>query len=291
MRIQRTVSDLKPLFLILFLSAAGTLCLMSSTYYLQMPFSPWFALVSTGIIFAIYILNCFTDVREDFANDLPKLLFFTNRKFLYQIGIVTLCFVLFLLTIQRKLVIYPVVLVAIGILYSFRLIPWYNAAEGFHFRRLKEFVLVKNLLVSALWGASVFILPYILHDMPVQLSHSVIALMIAFGISTLCNSIFNDVRDIIGDRMAGSKTIPILIGTRASYWSIGVINFLWMVATGWMLQVNWIDSRHALLLVALALFPLSCIFLYRNNLLSRGNLDFYSEADLVIFAGGIFLLA
>jgi len=290
MQITKKLGDHRPLILVLFLAVAGTLCLASSMRYLKMPFSPWFGLVSAGIIFAIYLLNCFTDIREDFANDLGKLLFFTNRKFLYQIGIVTLCFVLFLLTVQRKLVVYPVVLVSIGILYSFRLIPWYSASQGFHFRRLKEFVLVKNLLVAALWGCSLFILPAIFMDVPIRFTHPTIALMMAIAVSTFSNTMFNDVRDIVGDRIAGNTTIPTLLGTRATYAILMLINLLWMASAGWMRQANWIDTPHLAFIAVLAVFPFSCIFLYRRNLLSRSDMDFFSECDLLIFAAGVFLL-
>jgi len=260
-------------------------------HYLRMPFSPWFGLVSTGIIFAIYLLNRYTDIKEDFANDIGKLLFFTSRKFLFQIGIISLCFVLFVLTIERKLTAFPVLLVVIGILYSFRMIPWYNADQGLHFRRLKEFMLIKNLIVATLWGGFVFILPSILADSPLHLTRQTTALIVGFIISTFSNTLFSDIRDLEGDRIAGNQTIPVTFGTRSSYRLLALANLIWLAFAEQMWQAHWIDTSHLLFIAVLNSFPFICIFLHRRSLLSRKNMDFFAELDLVIFAAGMFALS
>lgn len=291
MQVARRLSDVRPLLLVAFLSMAGMLCILASMTYLEMPGKACVGVVFSGIVFAVYVLNRFTDKTEDFANDMGKLLFFTKHKSLFTAGLLAIVFVLLALTLQHKLAVYPLVLLTLGILYSFRLIPWYNTERGFYFRRLKEFVLVKNLLVSLLWGISIFVFPAAFTGFVLRPDAVLMVLMGVAIISTFSNTLFSDVRDVLGDRLAGNRTIPVIFGKKMSYGLILAMNAGWWITCLALLRMQVIEPVHFLFASIMVLFPAFLILAQFKSILSRHALDFLSECDLLLFATGLFLLS
>ena len=77
---------------------------------------------------------------------------------------------------------------------------------------------VKNLAVSFLWGACVFVVPILYSPIPVIQSSCMMLLPgIGLFLSTLNNTLFDDILDEDGDRVAGIRTLPTVWGARNSY--------------------------------------------------------------------------
>jgi 4-hydroxybenzoate polyprenyltransferase len=284
-------ASIKPVLITLYLPFAGVLSVCSVVCYLHLKPEPVLMGVCIGLIFSIYILNCFSDSKEDSINDADKLAFFSKSKLLFKIGIAAMALSTIVLITQGKLTQYHVVLMAVGIAYSYKLIPWYTGSRGIYFVRLKELPLVKNLVVSFFWGASVFIVPIMFSNTPVHVTVSLYALIGALCISTFNNTVFNDIRDVVGDTIANAHTLPTLLGIKKTVALIAVIDCLWILLFCGLLVTGAITLKHFVLLGILALYPIAYIGLNYAGMLSLKIAVYASELDLVIFAGGLAIIS
>jgi len=284
-------ASFKPVLVTLYLPVAGVISVCSVSLYLHLKPEPLLLLVCIGLIFSIYILNCFSDVKEDSINDREKSAFFSRSTVLFKIGIAAMALSIALLIFKGKLTQYHIVLMAVGIAYSYKLIPWYAKSRGLFFIRLKELPLVKNLVVSFFWGASIFLVPIMFSNNPIRFTVPLYALMIALCVSTFNNTVFNDIRDLVGDTIAKAHTLPTLIGTTKTIALIGAIDCLWIAALIGMHLSGAINAKHCMLLLALAFYPMIYIGLNCAGMLSQKKAVYLSELDLMVFAGGMVILS
>lgn len=279
----------RPLLLLGFLSIGGTLAASAATMYMHVPFSPFIPLICLGTIFGLYALNRYTDLKEDFANDSYTSVFFAQRRGLLHLVWAVLGVVVVALALTERLGAYVMVLLLVGIFYSCKLVPWYRPGSGFAFIRLKEIPLMKNLLVSGLWGASIFAVPLLLsRHQPTSaelLGAGVLAA--AMMLSTLNNTLFCDLLDIEGDRMVGNRTLPVLIGERATLRIAAMYNVAWAATVVLLAAHRALEPGLLALVVVLALYPLAYFIPYRRGWMRRQVLEFVAEGDLLMFAVGM----
>ena len=157
------------------------------------------------IVFAatlfVYSLNRLTDIEEDVRN-VPGRATFTNRygKLFFIAGVI-----LYLAAIGGAFVLgisgapFLVLPVVVAVLYSLF--------------RVKQLLLVKNLIVGISWG----IIP-----MGVGVYYRIVftpEILVSFGfftvMLTVAAAVF-DIKDIEGDRAEGIRTVPIVFGPRAT---------------------------------------------------------------------------
>jgi 4-hydroxybenzoate polyprenyltransferase len=289
--IKARILEHKPVLILLYLSFMGCLSVFAVQMYLGLGFEPLICLCSMGIIFGIYTSNRFTDATEDFTNDIQKVLFFQRRKIWYAIAILSLASSLGILLLQQKLNWLHFLLLGMGFCYSYRLIPWYTPGKGLVLIRIKEMTFVKNLAVSFLWGGSVFLVP-ILYSQG-RIGNPFVICMLGAGLflSTLNNTLFDDLLDADGDRVAGIKTLPTAWGTRPSLillWSLDAAWIAWSVAC---LLMGKLDGWHAAFLIFLGLYPAAYMGMSRLGKVSNAWTDFLMESDLLLFSGGLILLS
>ena len=110
----------KHLLIVLYLSFMGMACVLAAMLYLGAPPDPVVAVTFMGLVFFIYIINRFTDIREDFTNDTAKAVFFEKHKTLLKAGISTIVLAVIALAAANKLSLFHVILIGTGILYSYR---------------------------------------------------------------------------------------------------------------------------------------------------------------------------
>lgn len=284
------VRNAKHLVVILYLAVAGALCVFSFMHYMGESFQPGVGLIFMGIVFSIYILNRFSDAHEDFTNDISKYMFFSKRKFLYKLGIASMVLILVSLTAMKKLSAYHILLLSLGVLYSYRLVPWYSKKKGLLYIRLKELPFVKNVIVSLLWGSSVFLIPMLFLGGTVSWTPVIYLLMGAMTVSTLTNTLFSDIRDELGDRMAGTNTLPVLWGGRNCYRLLFSVNAVWLGICAVSLLKSMISIQLMIFFSVLVFYPLGYMLSHRYNKKRSTVVDFLCESDLLIFAGGMALL-
>jgi 4-hydroxy-3-methylbut-2-enyl diphosphate reductase len=161
------------------------------------------------------------------------------------------------------------------------------------FLRLKEIPLVKNVLVSALWGLSVFAVPRMQAEGPFLFAslEPVAFLVVALAISTLNSTVFNDVLDRTGDLLARNPTLPVLVGNAKTIALLLAVDGAWLVAVVVLAATGVIDAAHGAFLTLLALYPLTYLLAYRTKRMGRVGMTLLAEGDLSIFTGGLLLLA
>lgn len=283
------IIEMKPVLTLVYLSAMGFLSVFSVERYLGSAFEPFGCLSFMGIIFGIYTLNRFTDASEDFTNDIGRMLFFHRKKEFLILACASLASSLGYLIVTHKLNWMHVLLMAMGSAYSYRVIPWYAPAAGLRLMRIKEMTFLKNISVSFLWGASVFVLP-ILRSGAAYNAFTIRLLAVGLFISTLNNTLFDDILDEAGDRVAGIKTLPTTWGGRNSQILLMCIDAVWLGAVATLHYSGIIDSPHAAFLAFLGLYPFVYIGLHMSGRSSRDMVDYLSEGDLFFFAVGMLLL-
>jgi len=244
-----------------------------------------------GIVFSIYILNRFTDIQEDYANDVGELLFFQKKPFLYALGVGIFILVIATFVILGKLHSYHLFLFGFGILYSYRLLPWYRKGKGIVFYRLKEIPLAKNIVVSFLWGISIFMIPIMFLDID---THNIVPLCVlttAIILSTFNNTLFSDILDELGDRFAHNNTLPVIWGARNCFILLTSIDIVWELFLIGMVYLGKIDLSHYIFLALFGLYPFVCFVSYITRHLHRQAIEFLCESDLLIFATGLLILS
>jgi 4-hydroxybenzoate polyprenyltransferase len=285
------LQEMKPALILFYLSFMGCLCVFSVQMYLKLKFEPLICLCSMGIIFGVYTYNRFTDTQEDFTNDIGRLLFFQKKRGFLFLAVAAVCASFGALLFLHKLAGLHFVLLAVGFCYSYRAIPWYSASGGFRFVRIKEMTFVKNLAVSFLWSASVFAVPILYSSEAVKGGFILFMLGAGMFVSTLNNTLFDDILDEQGDRVAGIKTLPTVWGARKSYLLLWSLDAAWIAAVAACFAAGTLNGGHAAFLAFLGLYPLTYMALHGIAKTPRSIVDFLSESDLLFFALGLMLLS
>lgn len=289
--LRRRIQSYVPLLNVAYLATMGTICVYSAQRYMQQPLQPLLAPICLSIIFGVYVLNRFTDTKEDLANKVGVYHFFATKGFLLKAALGGIALAVVALAAAGQLRAYHLILVSAGILYSYRLVPWYRSGTGVVFVRLKELPFVKNLIVSFFWGSGVFVIPVLFARQPITGYPTLWILGISLAISTLGNTVYCDIRDEQGDRLAGNNTLPVVIGVQRTFGFLGVISGLWIVSAGILLALHVIDLPHLVCIVALALYPGVYIAADRRFHLPAAVVDLLCESDLMLFAGGLIVLS
>jgi len=289
--IKAKLIELKPALALFYLSFMGCFCVFAVQVYMGLPVDPVICLVSMALIFGIYTYNRFTDLEEDFTNDISRVLFFQRKRGFFVLAVSALGGSLAYLTAAGKLTWLHLVLLGVGICYSYRMIPWWSPATGLALLRIKEMTFVKNLAVSFLWGACVFAVPILYSEGPIHHRGLVLFLGVGLFLSTLNNTLFDDILDEPGDRVAGIKTLPTLWGARRSYLLLWLLDAAWLAFVLASFLAGRLDAGHAGFLSLLAVYPVAYMALQATGKAPHFLVDLLAESDLFVFAVGLMLLA
>jgi 4-hydroxybenzoate polyprenyltransferase len=171
------------------------------------------------------------------------------------------------------------------------MVPWWSPSAGFSLLRIKEMTFVKNVAVSFLWGACVFAVPILYASAPAAHADRLLLLGLGLFLSTLNNTLFDDILDEAGDRVARIKTLPTVWGAGRSYALLWALDAAWLLAMGLGWGAGLLDGAHAAFLSLLALYPSVYMGLHLSGRAPKGVVDVLAESDLLIFAVGLMLLA
>lgn len=167
------------------------------------------------ITFSMYSFNKLTDREEDLIN-MPKRASFIGAEgsFLIFFSLIPYGAALLIGGLENKLAM-PILLFPLcaGIAYSVK-IPYLV--------RLKDILVMKNLIVSLSWALGAGLLPAIYLHNPML----VFLIFCFFLIKCFINTVLFDVRDIRGDGEKDVKTIPVIIGIDKTKKLLLVLNSL-----------------------------------------------------------------
>ncbi|MBO3842889.1 MAG: UbiA family prenyltransferase [Candidatus Brockarchaeota archaeon] len=103
--------------------------------------------------------------------------------------------------------------------------------------RLKDILGVKNLTLATAWAAVPTLVPILVKAGPAGARGVLLSLMIFsfIFVKAMINTILFDVRDVRGDSSAGVRTLPVVLGVKAVYRLLILLNMtlvLWVIACG-----------------------------------------------------------
>lgn len=289
--IKARLEEMKPALVLFYLSFMGCFCVLAVQVYAGLPIDPLICLVSMAMIFGIYTYNRFTDLEEDFTNDIARALYFQKKRSFLFLAVTALVGSFAFLLLSGKLEWLHFLLLGIGVCYSYRTIPWWTPSRGLRLMRIKEMTFVKNIAVSFLWGACVFAMPVLYAGVPAAHPDIIPLLGLGLILSTLNNTLFDDILDEAGDRVAGIRTLPTVWGARSSYLLLWTLDVAWLLAVGGLLLAGRLDSGHAAFLSLLALYPFLYMGLNASGRAPKFVVDLLAETDLLVFAAGLMILA
>ncbi|WP_254862722.1 UbiA family prenyltransferase [Halovivax gelatinilyticus] len=216
-----------------FISLAATSWVVTTVVLAELPFDPIPLFIVFVVTLFVYSLNRFTDIDEDEFN-VPGRATFTRRYGRFVLAVGSIGYLLaaglaLLLDVPRaELLFAPVVVIG---LYS---------VVG-----LKEYLLVKNVLVGVAWagiplGTGVYY--------GVAGRTTILFLTgFVFCMLTIAAVVF-DVKDIVGDRREGITTIPRVVGTERTRYGCAGATVLVAAAVVGSVLIDRVSPRYLVLL-------------------------------------------
>jgi 4-hydroxybenzoate polyprenyltransferase len=256
--------------------AAGAMVFISSILH-QVTFSLIVSALGMLITYSIYNLNRKTDESEDAVNHAHRYAFTKKyEKILYLSGIGAYLLALVLSGFYGILVILvSSIPLLTGLIYSTPILP-----QGFRYRRLKEIPVLKSLLVAIAWALPPALLPvYISGASPDLVT---LAVILFFFSLVFINTVLFDIRDLEGDRAAGVRTIPVLLGIPRTKTLLTLVNVIFGTAVLSILLFSHISPVYICLIVTGMIYAQAYILLYQN--VSTGNLrcDVIADGQFIV---------
>lgn len=246
--------------------------------------------IACAFILGIYLLNWLSEIKADFINDESRLLLLKNHRLYWSITIASLSLGVVVPTIMGKLHWSIPLLLVIGILYSFPLIPWYHKKSGWISARLKDIPGLKSLTVSSCYAAYVFGLPLIFSAQVAEMDSQIVWLIIGVFILNMLNTNFDDSLDIQSDKIEGVPTLPVLLGRKKFLNAFVAVNLIWISVIVLAFSNQALDGKHAGFLLAQAFLPFAWILTQKVWPERKFLLDILIESDLYIAALGFILI-
>lgn len=256
------------------LAAAGMAYLSGVLH--EVPCNPVVLILGMLTTYSVYNLNRKTDESEDEINHSERYAFtkrYEKTLLATAIGAYVLALVLSGVYGMAVIVIAAIPLLS-GLVYSTPLLP-----PGFRYRRLKEIPVAKSLLVACAWALPPALLPvYIAGAVPGIIT---IGVILFFFSLVFINTVLFDIRDVVGDRATGVRTIPVCIGIPGTKLLLTGVNIsLGLLILG--LLAGRIPLIFLVLILAGMIYAQGYILLYHR--MKAGNL----VCDLI--ADGQFIL-
>lgn len=205
----------------------------------------------------VYTLNRVGGEDEDKIN-YPERVKFSSRykKILLPIAIIGYIFG-FILSLNLNLTVT-----------FFTLLPIFSF---FIYRIFKKFTIVKNIIIGFVWASSVLLI-----GASTRIFNEIIFSFFCFVfLRDFSNSIFFDIRDVNGDKKAGIKTIPIILGIKKTLLLLNIINIFSGILLLFLIFFNYLPQK-AITLLGLIFYN---IFYY--NLYKKGNVDKFFLFDVI----------
>lgn len=162
------------------------------------------AIVMLFIYAIVYLYNYFTDVEEDKLNDsYNPVMDDTYRR-------VIIAYIVFALAATVVICLEYLGTLPLAVAGFFLLIGFLYSTPPFRFK--KRFIL-KNVAIGLLWGPLLLVMTTSLTGTIALVD---LVMVTFFGIISLMASIISDFRDLEGDREAGVRTVPVVLGIRGT---------------------------------------------------------------------------
>ncbi len=261
--------------------ALGAGCLSYTSSLLQQVEPQWkYFFVAFFYIYAMHILNHFTDVASKLNDPVQSMFYGRHRQFLLVSGAVSA-----LAALGLGLVLGPVAFAFIlamsglGLVYNLKIIPE-RLATLTRIAALKEIPGSKTVFTSLAWGVLAALIPVVCSEQPLTAA-TVVAFLFVFGLIFIRSGLF-EILAIEGDRVVGKETLAIALGrTRTlNLLTLGCLVFAaaLLIAAG----AGLVPSLGYVLSLC-GLYALAYLTLYRRDSMESGlMLESLVEGNMVL---------
>lgn len=225
-----------------YFAALGSPCLIVSTsIILNLKIALPMLLIAYLLPLMIYSYDYYKDIDKDIQNNSERAIFLKEKahKYPFIFGFYFLSLVsLLVLYSNYGLVAFIVCIMAGGILYNVVLKNLTKKIPAF-----------KNIFTAATWALVGAFFPLFYYSMGINLSFIVVFLLIFMR--CMINVIFFDLKDVETDRSEGLKTLPAIIGKKATINVLHIINVVAFLPLVLGIYFNMVNIHAVFLLVFL----------------------------------------
>lgn len=148
----------------------------------------------------------------------------------------------------------------------------------YHF--CKRYLLVKNFIIASIWACSVILVAASVN----MINITVLSFFVFVFFRDFINSIFFDIRDIQGDKIANVKTIPIIIGVNNTLRILNIFNILSGALVILFVFFRFLP-KFALFLIGLVFYNFFYYSLYRKGRINKSILfDLIADSEIYFAA-------
>jgi 4-hydroxy-3-methylbut-2-enyl diphosphate reductase len=239
------------------------------------------ALMAAFYVLSMHIMNRLTNKEAKHYNDPDRASF--DEKFKSLLFAMSICFGAIGLGMAYVLGIKPFLILLVmsimGILYNVKILPKDIRLFG-RFQKIKDIPGSKTFLIAAAWGVVTVILPALTAFPTMNLS--TIFVFVWTAILVFIRSAIFDIVDILGDRIVGQETLPIVLGEKQTLRLLKILLALLVVAIPVGYLLNLVSSFGFAMLLCLFYFA-GMLTIYERNWMFPGfRFEFLVESGLVL---------
>jgi len=258
---------------------AGSLSYTSSLLQQVEPLWKYF-FVAFFYIYAMHILNHFTDPASKLNDPVQSMFYGRHRRFLLVSGALSALAALALGFILGPVAFaFIVVMSGLGLVYNLKIIPD-RVAAATKVAALKEIPGSKTLFTAVAWGVLAALIPVVCSEQALSAATAVAFFFVA-GLIFIRSGLF-EILAIEGDRVVGKETLAIALGRERTlnFLSLGAVVLMAMLlASAWLRLVTSLGY----VLTLCGLYALGYLTLYRQDWMESGlMLESLVEANMLL---------
>ena len=260
-------------------TGAGSLSYVSSLLQQVEPQFTYF-FVAFFYVYAMHLLNHFTDKASKLNDPVQSLFYGKHRQFLLSTGAISAGLALALGAYLGWLpFVFILVMSGIGLLYNFKIIPD-SVARVTLITTLKEIPGSKSVFTAVAWGVLAALIPVVCSDQEVS-GATAIAFFFVAGMIFIRSGLF-EIMAIEGDRVVGKETLAIALGRERTLNVLVVCSLAFSAMLLWAAWAGVIPSLGYILSVS-GLYALGYLAIYRLGRLESGlMLESLVEGNMIL---------
>jgi (E)-4-hydroxy-3-methyl-but-2-enyl pyrophosphate reductase len=260
-------------------TGAGSLSYVSSLLQQVEPQFTYF-FVAFFYVYAMHLLNHFTDKASKLNDPVQSLFYGKHRQFLLSTGAISAGLALALGAYLGWLpFVFILVMSGIGLLYNFKIIPD-SVARVTLITTLKEIPGSKSAFTAVAWGVLAALIPVVCSDQEAS-GATAIAFFFVAGMIFIRSGLF-EIMAIEGDRVVGKETLAIALGRERTLNVLMVCSLAFSAMLLWAAWAGVIPSLGYILSVS-GLYALGYLAIYRLGRLESGlMLESLVEGNMIL---------
>ncbi len=250
--------------------ALGAGCLSYTSSLLQSVEPLWrYFFVAFCYIYAMHILNNFTDAASKLNDPVQTRFYGRHRRFLLVSGAISGILALLLgLALTPVAFVFILIMSVLGLIYTVNILPP-RLASILKFHRLKEIPGSKAIFTSVAWGVLAALIPVICSERSLTLATAFTFLFVA-GVVFIRSGLF-EIQALEGDRIVGKETLAVALGKENTLILLYILTGVLMLAMGGATFWGLLPTLGYALL-GCGCYALGYLTLYRRGYLESGLL-------------------